>query len=140
MARVAKRKEDAVWYIPDIDDNREDSEPFMVLLSPLSAADMRKLEQSGLGKVTRKGSADINFMERAQQLQERIIRDRVLEVKNYSVLLSNDEGKEELFTPSNGKELVKAIMSAGASEVVIFDDIVEALKDTSTLEEGILGN
>jgi hypothetical protein len=140
MARVAKRKEDAVWYIPDIDDNREDSEPFMVLLSPLSAADMRKLEQSGLGKVTRKGSTDINFMERAQQLQERIIRDRVLEVKNYSVLLSNDEGKEELFTPSNGKELVKAIMSAGASEVVIFDDIVEALKDTSTLEEGILGN
>jgi|TARA_A100001391_G_scaffold70347_2_gene44934 hypothetical protein len=140
MARVAKRKEDAVWYIPDIDDNREDSEPFMVLLSPLSAADMRKLEQSGLGKVTRKGSADINFMERAQQLQERIIRDRVLEVKNYSVLLSNDEGKEELFTPSNGKELVKAIMSAGASEVVIFDDIVEALKDSSTLEEGILGN
>ena len=140
MARVAKRKEDAVWYVPDIDDNREDSEPFMVLLSPLSAADMRKLEQSGLGKVTRKGSADINFMERAQQLQERIIRDRVLEVKNYSVLLSNDDGKEELFTPSNGKELVKAIMSAGASEVVIFDDIVEALKDSSTLEEGILGN
>ena len=31
-------------------------------------------------------------------------------------------------------------MSAGASEVVIFDDIVEALKDSSTLEEGILGN
>lgn len=140
MARVAKRKEDAVWYVPDIDDNREDSEPFMVLLSPLSAADMRKLEQSGLGKVTRKGGTDINFMERAQQLQERIIRDRVLEVKNYSVLLSDNDGKEELFTPTNGKELIKAIMSAGASEVAILDDVVEALKDSSTLEEGVLGN
>tara|TARA_A100001391_G_scaffold199581_2_gene182802 strand:+ start:375 stop:797 length:423 start_codon:yes stop_codon:yes gene_type:complete len=140
MARIAKRKEDAVWYIPDIDENRDDVDPFMVLLSPLSAADMRKLEQFGLGKVTKKGTAEINFMERAQQLQERIIKERVLDVKNYSVMLQSAEGKEEVFTPTNGKELLKAIMQAGASEAIILDDIVEALKDTSMLDEGTLGN
>ena len=140
MARIAKRKEDAVWYIPDIDENRDDVDPFMVLLSPLSAADMRKLEQLGLGKVTKKGTAEINFMERAQQLQERIIKERVLDVKNYSVMLQSTEGKEEVFTPTNGKELLKAIMQAGASEAVILDDIVEALKDSSMLDEGTLGN
>ena len=140
MARVAKRKEDAVWYIPDIDDNREDAEPFMVLLSPLSAADMRKLEQFGLGKFTKKGTTEINFMERAQQLQERIIKERVLEVKNYAVMLESAEGKEEVFTPTNGKELLKAIMQAGASEAIILDDIVEAMKDGSMLDEGTLGN
>lgn len=137
MARVAKHREDATWYVPDIDDNRDDPEPFMVLISPLSGADMRKLEQTGLGKLTKKGTADINFMLRAQQLQERIIKERVNDVKNYAVMI---EGTDQVLEPKNGAELIKAVMSAGASEAGIIDDIVEALKDSSTLSEGTLGN
>lgn len=137
MARVAKHNEDASWYIPDIDDNREDPDPFMVLISPLSGKDMRKLEQTGLGKLTKKGTVDINFMERAQRLQERIIKERVLEVKNYAVML---EGSDKVIEPKNGEQLIVAIMNAGASEAGIIDDIVDALKDSSTLSEGALGN
>ena len=132
MARVIKRREDAFWYVPDIDDNREDPEPFMVLMSPLSGANMRKLESSNMGKITKRG--EINFMKRAQDIQERIITERVVEVKNYAV---SNEDTGEVLEPKNGAELVKAIMVAGAGEVDILDDIIEALKDSSKLDEEI---
>ena len=135
MARVIKRREDTFWYVPDIDDNREDSEPFMVLLTPLSGADMRRLESANMGKITKRG--EINFMKRAQSIQERIISDRVLEVKNYAI---SDETDGSVIEPKNGAELIKAIMAAGASEIDILDDVIEALKDSSKLDEGMIEN
>ena len=135
MARVVKRIEDSTWYVPDVEGNREDSDPFAVLLSPLSGAEMRRLEQSGMGKIT-KSKGQINFMKRAQEIQEKIISERVLEVKNYSI--QDPDG--EVFSPSNGEELIKAILFAPPSEGEILEDILEALKGSSKLDEGVLGN
>ena len=138
MARIAKGAvaEESTWYVPDVEDNRDDPEPFMVLLSPLSGTEMRKLEQSMLGKITR-NRGEVNFLKRAQDVQEKIIKTRVLEVKNYGV---RDAVTSDVFTPKDGAELLKAVLKSGASESEIIDDIIEALKDMSRLEEGLLGN
>ena len=135
MARVIKHIDTATWYVPDIGENREDAEPFAVLLSPLSGAEMRKLEQAGMQNVT-KGRGNVNFYKRIQDIQERIIKDRVQEVKNYSIVRSNGE----IFAPTNGGEPLEAVLLVGAAEAEVIDDIVEALKDTSKLDEGVLKN
>ena len=138
MARIAKgaAAEESTWYVPNVEDNREDPEPFMVLLSPLSGTEMRKLEQSMLGKITR-NRGEVNFLKRAQDVQERIIKTRVLEVKNYGV---QDANTGKVFMPKDGAELLQAVLMSGASESEVIDDIIEALKDMSRLEEGLLGN
>jgi len=135
MARVIKHIEEATWYAPDVDDNRDDSEPFMVLLTPLSGAQMRKLEQTGMQSLT-KGRGQVNFYKRVQDIQEKIIKDRVTEVKNYTVMKPD----KTVFAPKDGKELLEAILLVGASEAEVIDDIVEALKDASKLSEGIIKN
>ena len=135
MARVVKHIDEATWYAPDIGDNRDDSDPFMVLLSPLSGAEMRKLEQAGMQSIT-KSRGQINVYKRIQDIQEKIIRTRVLEVKNYSICDVNGT----TVTPTNGKELLEAVLLVGASEAEVIDDIVEALKDASRLDEGIRKN
>jgi hypothetical protein len=135
MARVIKRIEDATWYAPDIGDNREDSDPFMVLLSPLSGSEMRKLEQAGMGNLT-KNRGQINFYKRVQAIQERIVKERVIEVKNYAV----EDKDGNVVEPKNGEELLQAVLAVGAAEAEVIDDIVEALKDASKLEEGLIKN
>jgi len=135
MARVVKRIDEETWYVPDIEDNRNDPEPFAVLISPLSGSEMRKLEQAGMQSLT-KSRGQVNVYKRIQDIQERIIRDRVLEVKNYSV--AKKDGT--IFEPTNGKELLDAVLLSGAAEAEVIDDIVEAMKDASRLEEGILKN
>ena len=136
MARVIKRIDDATWYVPEIDDNRTDPDPFMVLITPLSGVEMRKLERAGMGKLTR-NRGEINFLKRAQDTQEKIISEKVLDVKNYSVL---NPTTNEVLTPANGSDLVKAVLLAGAKEIEILDDILEAMKDASRLDEGVLEN
>ena len=135
MARLIKHIEDATWYIPDVGDNREDPEPFMVLLTPLSGAQLRKLEQSGMNNLT-KGRGQVNFYKRVQDIQEKIIKDRISEVKNYSIMKRDGT----VFAPSNGAELLEAVLVVGAAEAEVIDDIVEALKDSSKLDEGVVKN
>ena len=96
---------------------------------------MRKLEQAGMQSLT-KSRGQVNVYKRIQDIQERIIRDRVLEVKNYAV--AKKDGS--IFEPTSGKELLEAVLLSGAAEAEVIDDIVEAMKDASRLEEGILKN
>ena len=133
MARVIKRIEDTTWYVPDIGDNRDDEDPFMVLLSPLSGSEMRKLEQAGMTNLT-KNRGQVNFYKRVQDIQERIVKERVVEVKNYAVQCKDGS----ILEPKNGSELLEAVLLVGASEAEVIDDIVEALKDASRLEEGLV--
>jgi hypothetical protein len=135
MARLIKHIEDATWYIPDVGDNREDPEPFMVLLTPLSGAQLRKLEQSGMNNLT-KGRGQVNFYKRVQDIQEKIIKERISEVKNYSIVKKDGT----VFAPANGAELLEAVLVVGAAEAEVIDDIVEALKDSSKLDEGVVKN
>ena len=135
MARVIKRIEDTTWYIPEIGDNRDDEDPFMVLLSPLSGSEMRKLEQAGMTNLT-KNRGQVNFYKRVQDIQERIVKERVVEVKNYAVQCKDGS----ILEPKNGAELLEAVLLVGASEAEVIDDIVEALKDASRLEEGLVKN
>lgn len=129
MARQAKTiVKEPVWYVPDIEDNRADPDPFRVQISPMSGAELNELEATQ-GKFTK---GDINFIKRGQTLVERIFSNRVLKVEGYAIA-----GK----TPTNGKELYQAIMGHGdESERSIVDDIVEAIKSASKLDEGLLGN
>ena len=136
MARVIKRTETATWYVPDIDDNRSDPDPFKVLIVPLSGVELRRLERVGMGKITR-GRTEVNFMKRAQETQEKILAEKVLEVEGYSI---ENPTTGDVISPTDGTSLVRAVLMAGAKEVEILDDILEAMKDASCLEEGILEN
>ena len=135
MARVIKHIEEATWYVPDVGDNRDDPEPFMVLLTPLSGAQLRKLEQAGMQSLT-KGRGQVNFYKRMQDIQEKIVSEKVTEVKNYSILKKDGT----IFAPSNGAELLEAVLLVGAAEAEVIDDVVEALKDSSKLDEGVVKN
>ena len=107
----------------------------MCIRDSLSGAEMRKLEQAGMGNLT-KNRGQLNFYKRVQAIQERIVKERVLEVKNYTV---QDSGGN-VVEPKNGAELLKAVLEVGAAEAEVIDDIVEALKDASKLEEGLIKN
>ena len=135
MGRTVTRLEDAEWYVPDIEDNRADPDPFCVQLTPLSGAELTKFERV-LGKITR--GREINAVDRAVNLRDRIIIKRVLEVRNYAVL-NKKTGK--VFEATDGTSLIAAVNIAGGSEVdLVLDDIVQACKNHSKLEEGILEN
>jgi len=134
VAQVIKKREDGEWYRPDIGDNRSDPEPFRVRLLPMSATDFKKYQESS-GNFT---GGKVNFNRRAWEMSDRIISERVLEVENYAV---RDPDTEVVVSPKNGRQLVEALAKADPVErESVTDDIVEALKDSSKLRDGLVGN
>lgn len=123
---------EAVWYTPDVEGNRDDPDPFRVLLKPLSGAAQRLLEQGTLGAPIGKGQ-EVNFVARASRLQDRLVAEHVLEVVGYG--LRGIDGS--IIKPTNGTELVAAVKQAGASELAILEDIIDALQNASRLAEGV---
>ncbi len=116
------------WYRPKVPGNMDPDEPnpFAVLISMMSAKEMRKLGRAN-GKFT-KGLDD--FVAQAQALELQIIRDHVHGVRGFNV------GDKE---PTNGAELLDALakIPARAYELIL-SDIIEAIKDASVLRDGLL--
>ena len=130
--------EEAVEYVPDFGDNRDRAaagEAAMVVkLLPMSGADHDKLHSSMMGGKRVSGTA---LIKRAQAFVKRLICEQVTEVEGYELCDQNGMVVER---PSNGAELYRAIMLSPPAAGAIIDDIVDALKDQSSLTEGELGN
>lgn len=131
MARVSKFSNEAKWYAPDIDDNRQDPDPFKVKIEPMTAREFNALQREAFGQgITKAG----NFLEKAEGIKESVIKKRVVDVYGYSV-----ETPAGVVVPHNGAELYSAVLQAGANELVILDDIFAAIQSASVLEAGLVG-
>lgn len=130
----AKAARDAVWFVPDVLDNRQSDEPFAVLLSPMTYAEKRQLEVETLGEPLKKRGE--SFLARAHKFQDELFTKHVLDVKGYAV----DQGEGEMWRPRTGKDLLRTLLAqddALAEQIVV--QILEAIRDTSALEEGAEG-
>jgi hypothetical protein len=132
MARkVQGATAERVWYVPDVGDNREDPDPFMVLISAMSAADVQAME---LGLTSMRGGPKTDPMARAHQAVKDSFARHVHEVKGYEIV--NLRG--EAVRPSTGAELYAAILDHGpASENAVLDDVYAAVRDMSRLRAGL---
>jgi hypothetical protein len=131
MARVAAPIIESAWYVPDIEGNRADADPFRVRIRQLTAAEFGALRREALAG----SSPGDDFVRRAEDIERMIIERAVLEVQGYSVALPGGS----TLTPHTGADLYAAVMQAGASELPILADIAAAAQRASHLDEGALG-
>lgn len=123
--------EDTVWYAPDVEDNREkpEAEQFAVELTPLSAADMRRTEESRVGKVTR---GKFNWARRYNALRSDILLKCIKRVQNCTAVVT--KGGQKVRTAITTGQALLAI--AGEE---LLEELFGALKDQSRLADGLLG-
>lgn len=128
---AAKDYEGGVWYSPDFENNRELDEPAEVLITPLSGAELLKLEHGNLStRIDRKSKDFLGMVEQRQHaLKMKALEDHVLDLRNWKAA-----GE-----PINSfKELKKICLnSKNAVLLGILNDIYNALLDASVLEEGV---
>lgn len=137
MARKIKAaSRTPVQYVVDIDDNRDDPEPFWVEFIPLSGAEMRDVERD-IGKLSKfKKNKEPNFMAESQEKVEKLITEKVTRVGNYDI--TDADGK--VITATDGASMIRVAMIAGATERDrVLNNVFYAMQDTATLEEGLLG-
>lgn len=118
--------EDRQWYTPAVGGNREDPEPFQVLISCMSAQEHRKI-QKAQGNVTK---LETNWVAKGQAMADQIFVSHVHDVRGFNV---GD------LRPTDGASLLEAlsrIPSAAATK--LYDDIMEAIQDASALRAGLL--
>ena len=122
------------WYVPDIDDNREDPEPFRVLLSPISGKDMRALRSSLKLQATSLESEDLMQAaeQREEQLKAMIVAKHIHEVEGYSAV---HVVTQEVVEPKDGETLVACILDSHPEELTVLNDIYEAIVESSSLSE-----
>tara|TARA_R100000808_G_C2118091_1_gene130109 strand:+ start:152 stop:745 length:594 start_codon:yes stop_codon:yes gene_type:complete len=122
------------WYTPDIDDNRQDPDPFQVLLSPLSGKDMRQLRSSLKLKATSLENDDLMQAaeRREEELKALIVEKHVHDIRGFS---AQHVGTGEIIEPKSGGELVKCILEAHPDELIVLHDIYEAIVKNSSLSE-----
>lgn len=141
----ASWRERGVRYVPEIDGNRADPDPFWVLLRPLSAAESARIHGAqamrGLkvrlgddGAVKTEGDAtDLYAASEAARAQA--VRVAVLEVHGYS---GRNTITGEVITPRTGAELVDFIeRHAWDSEAAVLEDLYRAVTDRSHLERAL---
>lgn len=117
------------WYRPRVPGNvdPDDPNPFAVLISSMSAQELRKLGRAN-GQITK--GEDLNFAARLQSMERKIITDHVHGVRGFDV-----GGK----APANGAEFIDALakIPAKAYELIVAD-VLEAIQDASVLRAGLL--
>lgn len=122
---------DGIWYCPDIQDNRElpEDERFSVLIVPMTAEQMRRVEESH-GTVTKK---KINFTRRYNRVRGDTLAKCIRDVEGCRVKILKN-GKEEIRIIKTGQALVEVVNEE------ILEDIYQALRDHSLLEQGMKKN
>ncbi len=137
MARRISTLAPEVTYYPTVNghaDSAADTDPFVVVLRPLSGTQLRALERDGLGVIDLdpKRAGQVNFLERAFSVMQAVFETNVISVRGYSVVTRDGV----VITPKNGRELWSVIMrdDVPASELAVIDDIDRALRRGSTLE------
>jgi hypothetical protein len=127
-----------VWYVPDVEGNREDPKPFRVKISPLTAGEKAQIEHArtvAAIRDTREGIEEITDYVREDVY--RILGERIVEVENYA---ARDVRTGEVTTPTDGASLVEVIKTQPGSELAVLDDIYAAMESISKLEGGMRGN
>lgn len=124
--------EEAVWYAPDYADNRNrpEAERFAVQLVPMSATEMRRLEESKGGKMTR---GKVNFVRRHNVVRAEILKRCIKDVRNLTLEIMKDGRvrREEIRSPA-------ALVDTVAPEALLAE-LLEGLQDQSLLADGIVG-
>lgn len=134
-----KQIEDEVWYAPDIGDNRDpDKEPdqrFAVRIVPMTAAEMQKLTEVHAGKVTR--GSKYNWLKRYHAARDKILQRCASAVRNLNVeVVRNGATTTKSITTID--ELIAFAHPDSPADKVL-EELVEALKDHSKLDEGLVG-
>ena len=123
--------EEAIWYAPDIADNREkpEDEQFAVQLVPLTTAEMRRLEEAA-GKLTRK---KVNFVRRHNELRAVILKRCIKDIRNltFARVVDGQTRREEVRAPS-------MLVDQVAPEELL-TELLGVLIDQSRLAEGLVG-
>lgn len=117
MGRKVDLIEDWVDFTPEIDGNREDDDPMIMEIQSMSSEERRAFSRRLPAKLLK--SKEIT---RGQKLVERILAERVRNIRNYQV------GRDVILT---GEEL------AQHGEEAVIDEIYEAITDLSILKEGM---
>jgi hypothetical protein len=135
MARKISFSSEAVWYVPEIGDNRDDPEPMAVLVEPMSARELADHEGAmirEMSKPNKKQGFQVDYKAVERSMNRRVFESRVKQVRNYE--LKTPLGI--VLKPTNGAELFDAIEQGPATERELMADIIEAVKDLSRLEAG----
>lgn len=138
-------REQGIKYVPDVEGNRQDADPFWVRLRPLTANESMRIHSAqamrGLrvrvdaeGKVETGGEAhDMWLASEASKAQ--VIRTAVLEVGGYS---GRHVETGEVIEPKTGAELMDFIeRHAWQSEAAVVEDLYRAVTDRTHLEAAL---
>lgn len=138
-------REQGIKYVPDLEGNRQDPDPFWVRLRPLTANESMRIHSAqamrGLrvrfdadGKVETGGEAhDVWLASEAAKAQ--VIRTAVLEVGGYR---GRHGETGEVIEPKTGAELMDFIeQHAWESEAAVVEDLYRAVTDRSHLERAL---
>jgi len=124
---------EGVWYAPDIGDNRELAEEAQMraLIVPMSGHEMQRLEEQCL-RLTR--GSKLNLGKRLNRVKAAIVSRCV---KRFANLRVNDE-RQKPATVREIRDGAELVGFAGYAPIdAIVEDLCEAIKDHSMLEEGM---
>ena len=108
-----------VEYVPDIGDNRDDPEPCIMEIRPMSTREVREMQVQAAREISKgKKSQAIKV---SMRLVERVISERVRNVQGCHI-------RQDILT---GEDLVEW----GTGELI--DDVWQAIQDISHLREGL---
>lgn len=155
MGRKVKTVTQPVWYVPDIGDNRQDPDPFRVLLSPISARDLQEINharavrtirrsipqgaspEDAMGALKTQAWQDDDLDDFVTQDTHRILRERIVEVVGYA---HENIETGDLSTPATGEDFVDLVLAQPGEEYRLLDQIWDVLVNASSLSEGMEGN
>lgn len=128
MALSLKFVSTAVWYVPEIADNRTSENPFRVLLAPLSGAEYEALVLSNaFGSDDSRSAAIV-------ALRDRWIPEKVLKVENLELV--DETGVSH--SPADGADLLAFAKKCDRETMdLLLWDIVAAIQNKSHLEVGL---
>lgn len=128
--REIVRTEHQVWYVPDIEGNRDDPDPMRVLLEPMTVEEDRSVSRQIYSFTKRKGGG----LKSTEAVITRILTARVIEVYGYVVSIRDKAGNMKRHEIKDGAGL------AAYGEEPVKSDVLGAIRDTSTCDQEFLKN
>lgn len=123
--QIKTTKAPPTWYVPEFGGNRDATEQFAVLITPMTVAEANAAQDARLRRV----KAGANPADIARKIRDDAIISHVDAVEG----IAAEDGTKV----GNGAELVKLVgMAADASLSGLLDEIYGAIESQSKLSEG----
>lgn len=123
-----------VRYLPALDNNRKDPEPFACGITPVNYADITTLELSAAALIENNEGMTVTEFERERDMS--MVAKYVKWVENYECV---DLNTGEIRKPTTGEELVTALKSTFIAEAeAVLGDLLGAIKGTKEASAGFL--